>query len=108
MPRPPAWRPFPLAPLLEVGGTGIKTTARALGIDPAQLHRWRRYGLTIDQADEMACRLGLHPIEIWPTEWAAETDAEMIVTFIVCRDGLRLRRWVNDWCRRHLTQENAA
>lgn len=104
MSRPPAWRPFPIAPLLErTPGAGIPSKAKVLGVDPKQLHRWRAYNLSIDQADELACRLHLHPIEVWPDIWRAETDAEMLVAFIRCRDELRLRRWVLDWIRRHNT-----
>lgn len=72
---------LPLEPLLEiaqkryrpesdrdhvVGPTGV--LANVLGISFRTAHRYRRHGLTIDQADRAACELGLHASNIW-TNW---------------------------------------
>lgn len=47
--------------------------ARRRGI-PAQVWRWRQYGLDAYTADRLACRAGVHPAEIWPN-WFAEAAA---------------------------------
>jgi hypothetical protein len=36
--------------------------------------RYRRWGLSIDQADRLAVRAGLHPCEVWGFEWTAAGD----------------------------------
>jgi transposase-like protein len=46
----------------------MSTLARALGVDRAQLGRWRRTGVTPSTADRLAVRLGFHPAELWP-QW---------------------------------------
>lgn len=51
------------------GGPGQGKTAavaRHLGVDDRQVYRWRDYGITPDQADGFAVRLGFHPLELWP------------------------------------------
>lgn len=60
----PAHR-WPVEPLIEAAG-GIEKANRR--IDPANLHRARRDGLTDVAADRWAIRLGLHPAEVWP-DW---------------------------------------
>ncbi len=63
-------RPFPFADLEHAAGSaGATVLARRLSVHPAQVHRWRRSGLTVDQADELAGRLCRHPAEVWP-RWA--------------------------------------
>ena len=42
--------------------------AMKLVVHPRQVYRWRKYGLTAEQADELAVRCGLHPAEVWP-DW---------------------------------------
>lgn len=49
------------APLVEAAGGGLRRVARRLGVDPAVLCR----PLSIDQADRYACKLGIHPIDVW-------------------------------------------
>lgn len=61
-------RPFPWGPLEELAGGTIARAAALLDVDRTQAYRWRRYGLTVDQADELACRVGLHPANVWP-DW---------------------------------------
>lgn len=43
--------------------------ARRVGTSANQLYRWLRYGVTPDQADELAVALGLHPLNVWP-DWS--------------------------------------
>lgn len=60
---------FPLLPLARAAGVRSWSQAAALfGVDRVQLYRWRDYGLTADQADELACRVNLHPVNIW-SDW---------------------------------------
>lgn len=61
-------RPFAFDPLLKASGMGLRELARAVEVDPTQLTRWRKIGLRDDQADRLACLLGLHPSMIW-TDW---------------------------------------
>lgn len=43
--------------------------AERLGINERQVYRLRHIGLTADAADQLAVRLGHHPVEVWPSEW---------------------------------------
>ena len=56
---------LPLAPLLALYDSALGL-ARALKVDPRQVHRWSCYGVSIWTADELAIGLGFHPIELWP------------------------------------------
>ena len=55
---------------------GASEFARRVGIDRAQLLRWRREGgITLDGADRIADALGLHPTELWGDDyWNAVLD----------------------------------
>jgi hypothetical protein len=69
-------RPFPLdALVLSSGAVSLLAFARRAGVHNRQVHRWRSEGLTLAQADTLACRLGLHPVEVWPVEYGAAGDA---------------------------------
>lgn len=74
---------YPLGPLLEVvrrrlgapvpGHDEGYTDARAraeLGVGEGVWRRWRTDGLTDPEADDAATRLGLHPAQVWPHEYA--------------------------------------
>lgn len=66
---------LPFAPLEQIAGKGCGLqTARALGIHPRMVYRWRHNGLTWAQADELAVRLGLHPATVWGRAWWAAAD----------------------------------
>ena len=80
---------YPLAPLAahlgitlgQIGGhqpgqnpTGIAALAERLKLSPTMLYRLRHHGLSPDQADRLACRVGVHPAMIWPTWWADTPD----------------------------------
>ena len=56
------WTPEPGIP-----GTML---ADLTGINRRTIQRWPERGLRPFDADQVACALGMHPIEIWPTEWA--------------------------------------
>lgn len=45
--------------------TSLRTVAATLGIDPSLLCRPLSYG----QADKYACKLGVHPAEVWGAAW---------------------------------------
>lgn len=49
----------------------ISDLARTIGIDRAQVQRWKRVGLTPPAADRVAIALGHHPFELWP-DWYDE------------------------------------
>jgi len=42
--------------------------AELLGVTDRTVWRWRQTGLMRSTADEVATRLGLHPLEVWP-DW---------------------------------------
>lgn len=56
-----------LEPLVERYGN-VSVLARALGVDRAQVARWRSDGVPIESADRIAVAVGRHPAEVWP-EW---------------------------------------
>lgn len=57
---------WPWAPLGDLLGGSLGTQGDRLGVDSAQVCRWRRAGLTDAMADRCAIRLGRHPREVWP------------------------------------------
>jgi hypothetical protein len=63
-----------LEPLVQRYGN-VSVLARALGIDRAQVARWRGHGLPVGSADRVAVAVGCHPAEVWP-EWYAVTADE--------------------------------
>lgn len=80
LPRSP-WRtcarPFLFEPLERaVAAPCVVVAARQLGVNTRQIHRSRHSGLTAEQADVLAFRIGLHPCEVWGNQWwsTATTD----------------------------------
>lgn len=60
---------FPSAPLEQAAGGGnVVELAARLRVSRPTINRWRAVGIIWSHADEAACRLGLHPSEIWP-DW---------------------------------------
>ena len=59
-------RPFEVDALerLLPGRCSVEKAA-TLGIQYRQLHRLRRSGLTVAQADALAVAAGFHPAEVW-------------------------------------------
>lgn len=43
--------------------------ADLLGVSRKTIDRWKHYGVTLEQADHAATRLGYNPIAIWGLYW---------------------------------------
>jgi len=65
---------LPVAPLLD-GHATVNDAARHLQVHPRQVHRWQHNGLTVNEADRVAVRLGVHPSAIWPDWWTVGVRA---------------------------------
>lgn len=62
---------YPLHELEALLGWPIHADmAEACGVTPVAVAGWRRRGLSWPQADELACRFGYHPAEVWGADWA--------------------------------------
>lgn len=59
-------RRLSVAPLLERFEGNASDLARAAGVNASAVTRWKERGLSLAQADDIAVRLGLHPMEVWP------------------------------------------
>jgi hypothetical protein len=70
---------LPVAPLVEALPKQHRgTPARFLRVGG---HRWTEYvesGLTIEQADRLAVRAGMHPSEVWGDAIWADIDLEAV------------------------------
>ena len=42
---------------------------RLFGVDPHAARRWATNGIPLWAADRLACKMGLHPTEIWGNEF---------------------------------------
>jgi hypothetical protein len=70
---------LPLEPLLEWivpsvddradQPPGARTIAAQCGVTLGTARRWQRCGVPLDEADEAAVALGVHPCEVWPEWW---------------------------------------
>lgn len=61
------WEPLQTVLRSRLGpSAGVPAFAALFGEHKRQINRWRSYGLAWDQADRLACQLGLHPYEVWP------------------------------------------
>lgn len=70
----PAPARYPLADLAHAAGAAdLADLARMLGITYRHACRLQAEGLSDDQADRYACRLGEHPAAVWP-EWGKGLD----------------------------------
>jgi hypothetical protein len=56
----------------NIGDIGV--VHRITGMSRSTLYGYRRYGLTVWQADDIAVNLGVHPSAIWP-DWYEVTAA---------------------------------
>lgn len=65
------------------------TVAQVLGISGTTANRYRREGLSVKQADKLACRAGLHPANVWPEQWV-DPVADL---FTRLRNQLAGTRW---------------
>lgn len=61
-------RPYPFAALIDAAGYPLQFLAAHLRCSWARLQEYEAAGLTADEADEFALRLGRHPAEVW-TNW---------------------------------------
>ena len=67
-------RLLPAEPLLLVlGMSSLRTLADKLDVNVRTVQRYLSSGLTFDQADRIACALGMHPLEIWH-DWCVNDD----------------------------------
>lgn len=72
-------RRLPLKPLLvQAGGWGRLTVAMGWeGFSHRKLQRMRLgHGITLDEADTLACAIGLHPLDVWGDAWLEGDDLE--------------------------------
>lgn len=63
---------FPLVNLYESFGTNRpseRELADILGVERQTLRRWKETGVPLLKADRLACKLGMHPAEIWGEDW---------------------------------------
>lgn len=78
---------YPLDPLIRHAG-GIGVLANELHMSGSRLRALAANGLTADQADTLATRLGLHPGEAWPQWWDdGLTPADRIFIPLRAREG---------------------
>jgi hypothetical protein len=69
---------LPVEPLLEFhDGMNILSIARALHCTNSDIYRWKREGITIWRADQIAVdKLGVHPAVVWGEMWWEAADRE--------------------------------
>lgn len=66
-------RRYRFEPLLSASGLTRSRFAAGVGLPGANLARYEADGLDVWQADRAACRLGLHPAQVWP-DWTDLDD----------------------------------
>lgn len=73
-------RVLPAEPLFTMfnGELSDVAMADALRKSRTTIQQWRKQGIPIYQADEVACRIGLHPSHIWGEQWWNTTNTEHI------------------------------
>ena len=59
-----------------LGWPGTGALGRLLRCSSASVHRYRRWGLDVERADELAVRAGFHPAEVWGAAWSALPDED--------------------------------
>ena len=52
-----------------------RSCAEQLGVTMRTVIRYRKDGLSLDQADRVAFALGLHPFDLWASDYYALVDA---------------------------------
>jgi len=81
--------------------------AEALGVSMREVVRWRRGGVPVRHADQLAIRLWLHPLTVWGDSWheaectalaiQAEHDAELrrrrLARQAAYRERIRIAEW---------------
>lgn len=73
----PARQPrFPLAPLMRMARVETHNELGAIvRLDRKRIVRYAGTGIPLLVADEMACRVGVHPSAVWPTWFEIEVPA---------------------------------
>ena len=59
----------PTFSLDNVHRTNLSELSRRSGYPLRTIQRWKTSGIPLHSADRLACRLGLHPGNIWATWW---------------------------------------
>lgn len=106
---PPLAATWPLEPLLEHVWTRTpertyKAAAVEMGMDDTNVHRYLVAGLSDEQADRWACRVGIHPSLVWPAWFDAVNDPLLDV---LMAGGWRAA-WLHNEPREIPEQEKAA
>ena len=81
----------------KIGNPTVGPGTRRLGISGHSFRRYLEVGLTEDQADRLAVRCGLHPIEVWP-DW--DTAVEYVPDAVCpeCGEGFDRGRKDKVYC----------
>lgn len=73
-----------------------RLVAEVLGVDRRQVYRWRKVGVTAEQADVLAVRARRHPLEVWPE--LADIDTRPCEARGCTERFLPLHRPDQRWC----------
>lgn len=82
---------FTMGDVYRLVGAHYSVTGRSVA-------RWAQQGgLTPEEGDEIAVRLGLHPLNVWPEQWEAWAAAHTIVDDLLERDTRKAQRIVRQY-----------
>lgn len=62
-------RRLPFAPLAQLCRGDDGRLATTFGVQRRQIQRWKHDGIPVDAADRAALTIGLHPLNVWGSEW---------------------------------------
>lgn len=71
----PCVEKLPLDPLMHRGRYRLCDLARATDTPISVIEGMRRHGAPLHRADQLACRVGLHPILVWGDLFYQSTEA---------------------------------
>ena len=94
---------YPLQPLLDAAGITMSRLRDVVAIGGSTYANARRIGLTAEQADRYAVKLGLHPYEVWP-EMADDAAKAASVTCPECERGFFPVRSSQVYCSKRCRQ----
>lgn len=60
---------LPLEPLMQAHGGSWRSFREKTRTNTQRLQTAAEEGLTFEQADRLAVRLGVHPLEVWGDAW---------------------------------------
>lgn len=94
---------YPPSEQLTVAQIAQEVSPFGRPIDQAQIHRWRKSGVTWDQADRLATELGMAPWLLWGQVWedVANDAADVSCTAEGCRRVVKAL----GLCKMHYEQE---